>query len=474
MDDRARLGDAALLAVLLALLLAWPLVAPPIGQHGEAREGLVVQDIVAHGNWILPRRNGELPSKPPLFHWSAALAVRWLGAHDASIRLPSAAAALVVVLAVYWLGVAIGGRRVGWLASGIAMGMVPFLDAATQARVDMVFTAAITVALAGFAVWERRGSRLGQTLCYLGGATAVLAKGPAGAIIPALVIVAYLAVERRLATLRALWSWPLAAAASALAVGWYVLAALDGGAAILRLQLVHENLERIVGHSSFHHSGHHNRARLPLALFGGLLPWSLALLWSAVARVRGRPFDASDRFLHTWWLVVLALFTASAGQRPVYLLPAVPAVALIAARLVAGVVDDWPAWLRVPTRLRTPIAAVALALAVFDLGALAALQAVRYRRADERSLAAFGTAVARLVPSDAPLLATATLGREETLTLAYRTTRPIARAADEVPRGAYYLAPAAEAASRSQRGDRVVAESQRRRGGNVALLKAAP
>src|SRR6185436_4916755 len=81
-EERLHLTDALALVLLLALLLAWPLATPPIGHHAEAREGLVVQDILAHGHWILPRRNGELPSKPPLFHWIAAGIAHVAGAGD--------------------------------------------------------------------------------------------------------------------------------------------------------------------------------------------------------------------------------------------------------------------------------------------------------------------------------------------------------------------------------------------------------
>ncbi|MEO6029551.1 MAG: glycosyltransferase family 39 protein, partial [Candidatus Binatia bacterium] len=99
------MAEGAALAAVLLVLLAWPLCTPPIGHHGEAREGLVVQDIVANGHWILPRRNGDLPSKPPLFHWAAALSTEVFGASDASLRLPSAIAAVVVALTTYALGV---------------------------------------------------------------------------------------------------------------------------------------------------------------------------------------------------------------------------------------------------------------------------------------------------------------------------------------------------------------------------------
>src|ERR1044071_6720919 len=65
--------DAWLFALIFAALLARLALSAPIWQHGEAREGLVVWGIVHNNEWILPFRNGELPSKPPLFHWLAAV-----------------------------------------------------------------------------------------------------------------------------------------------------------------------------------------------------------------------------------------------------------------------------------------------------------------------------------------------------------------------------------------------------------------
>jgi 4-amino-4-deoxy-L-arabinose transferase-like glycosyltransferase len=461
MEERARIADAVLLSLFLALLLAWPLLSPPIGHHGEAREGLVVQDVVRHGHWLLPRRNGELPSKPPLFHWVAATTTRAFGAGDASLRLASSLAAIVVLLATYGLGAVIGGRRAAWLAGAILLGMAPFLQAAVEARVDMVFTAAITVALVGFALWDWRGAAAGRVLCWAGMAAAVLAKGPAGFVVPAAVIVAFLALDRRLAVLRRLCAWPFLLALLAIDGGWYALAARDGGTALLHLQLVHENLERIAGDPSFHHSGHHHAARLPLALLGGLLPWSVGLVWSGVARVRGGCMDHVARFLHAWWITVLVLFSLSAGQRPVYLLPAVPAVALIAARLVDGFFGADPV---VNRRL-------AATLVVFDLAALIVFQSVRLHRAEKVSLAAFGDAVGRSVPADAPLDAAPTLGREEVMVIAYRSARAIPRADPRSAPAAYHLVPAADATAS---GATVIVASDRQRGPNVALVHATP
>ena len=463
MDERARISDRLLLALLLATLLAWPVISPPIGHHGEAREGLVVQDVVQHGHWMLPRRNGELPSKPPLFHWIAAVTTHALGPSDASLRAASALAAVVVLLATHALGVLIGGRRTGWLAGAILLGMAPFLHAAAEARVDMVFTAAITVALAGFAFWDWRGLATGRVVGWAGMTAAVLAKGPAGFVVPAVVIGVFLAADGRIGAIRRFCAWPLVAALVAIDGGWYALAAHDGGRAFLHLQLVHENLERIAGDPSFHHSGHHHAARLPVALLGGLLPWSAGLVWAGVARARGDRLDHGARFLHAWWLTVLILFSLSAGQRPVYLLPAVPAVALVAARLVDS-------HFRNDAVLNRRLAA---ALVVFDLAALVVLQTVRLHRAEAGSLAPFGDAVRAAVPAEVPLLADDRVGREEVMVLAYRTARAIPRASGNIPPDAYLVVPAGDAEIRTAEGGAIVAASARRRGPNLALVRAA-
>ncbi|MDX2169822.1 MAG: glycosyltransferase family 39 protein, partial [Deltaproteobacteria bacterium] len=98
----ALIAVGAAAALLQFTGLGWT----PFHTRGEPREAVVVQDLVARGDWILPRRNAtQLPRKPPLFYWLAGAAAQVRGAVDeASVRLPSAllsaAAALLLTLAV--------------------------------------------------------------------------------------------------------------------------------------------------------------------------------------------------------------------------------------------------------------------------------------------------------------------------------------------------------------------------------------
>ncbi len=436
--------DVLILTAVLGAALLWPLHSPPIAAHGEAREGLVVQDIVHNGHWVLPRRNGELPSKPPLFHWTGAAIAGLLGLSDATVRAPSALAAWLVVLTTYGLGVAVAGRTAGWFAAGVLLGMPDYWAEATNARVDMVFTACVTISLAAFLHWYRQRSSGARLLCYLATALAVLAKGPAGVALPLLVIVVFVATERDLGVLRELWSWRLAVMAAGLDLGWYLLAFLDGGREFLVLQLLHENVDRFVGSGGFGEQGGRGRFFMLGTFLTNLLPWNLVLAWAAVRWMRGEREDAAGRFLHVWWGTVLAFFSLAFGKRGIYLLPLYPAIALLAARALALACERAPdadrafGLVRAPRAIgrlfrgRAVLATATLALVILDLVILLVGQGVREHRANKESLVEFAAATGRLV-SDGPLLASADLAGTDLQVIAYRLQRPIPRVREPLP-----------------------------------------
>jgi 4-amino-4-deoxy-L-arabinose transferase-like glycosyltransferase len=492
--------DALWLGVVLAVALAVPLHLPPIAAHGESREGLVVQDVVQNGNWVLPRRNGELPSKPPLFHWIAASVARVAGLSDAVVRSPSAIAAGAVLLATAVLGGLIGGRATGLLAAGALLGIHGFWESAWEARVDMVFAATITLTLLAFFRWYRDRGLLAQAGCYLGAAAGVLAKGPAGAALPGLVIVAFVAREawratdttsltwrprdalaEAMRTMGQLWSWPLVALVLVIDVGWYAAAFARGGREFLALQLVRENLDRVVGRGVFGLHGGRSHLKILKHLVTDLVPWNLALVWAAVAWARGARADVGERFLHAWWIVVVAVFTAAYGKRDVYLLPAYPAIAILAGRVMASATAALGATrlfgvVPVPQRLRRrdlPARALLVVLIVcLDATVLTVGEVQRLHQVRKRSLLPFARAVAEAVPPDATLYAQGDVDGSDVQVLAYRLRRSITQVpvapAPDVDAASWYLvrAPADHAL---ESGMRVDAQSTRR-GPNLALV----
>jgi len=429
--------DLLLFLLVFAALVVRLLLSPPIWHHAEAREGLVVQEIVRNQQWILPFRNDEMPSKPPLFHWLAALPSLLVGASDFTVRLPSAIGALVMVITIFLMGRAMGGRRTAWLAAGALLGMYGFWDSGTEARVDMVFSACIAASLGGFFFWYRDGHNAARTTCYIAAACAMLAKGPAGIVLPGLVIAGFLAVEGRLRYLWKFWSWPLAGAVLLLDVGWYAFAYRIGGNEFLGLHIFRENVDRFLGRGAF--SSQNTSLNTVIWLADQMLPWTAVLLWSLIRRIRGAREDWAGRFLHAWWISIFGFFVLAARTRAVYLLPLYPAIALLAARAIGDLIPRLAESSGFDSILKTPDSSqdpqrplqiakrVGIAMALFDL-TLMLVQPAFLRDAKLRNARlAFIKEIDAIVPKNRPLFAAPEFDSIDTIVLAYRLGREIDR-----------------------------------------------
>ena len=103
---------------------------------------------------------------------------------------------------------------------------------------------------------------------------------------------------------------------------------------VLALQVAHENLDRFIGGEAF--PRHNMYLDMAKRFATRTLPWNLALLWFAIRWLRGRQENSDGRMLHAWWLAMFSLFALAAHTRPVYVLPLVPAIALLAARALSA------------------------------------------------------------------------------------------------------------------------------------------
>lgn len=378
-ERNRRLATAAALIVVgaVAAVLQLPgLGQTPFHTRGEPREAVVVQDLVARGDWVLPRRNGTaLPRKPPLFYWLGGAAATARGVVDeAAVRLPSAllsgAAALLLTLVVA-LAVT---PRAGALAGLVLLTSFEWLRAATAARVDMTLAFGLTLVFAGLLRFQATGGSAARLLVWAGVIWATLAKGIPGLAIPALQVALLCLVARSLAPLRTLR--PLRGALVVLVVvgAWYAAAALQGGTAFLSI-VASENLHRIAGSGPIDVGHRHSALYLAGVLLAGLLPWTLLLPSVAAAMWRARPsWSRADprRFALLWMIAVFLPHALATSKRGVYLLPLYPAVALLIGWWADQAIAT-RAPLPVLRRLVTALAAI-LALLVGTLAVLAAAQ----------------------------------------------------------------------------------------------------
>ncbi|MGH7772397.1 MAG: ArnT family glycosyltransferase [Candidatus Binatia bacterium] len=325
------------LAVLCGLLFFPYLGWFPFFNKGEPREALVVQEIFLHGNWLFPLKWGEeIPSKPPLFHWFAALSsIAWGEVTEATARFPSALFATLGVLSLYFLGRSLFDPKIALLGGVILATSVGYQTQAVSARVDMTLSFFMTLSLVTFYLLYRgflRG-RLWTYGFYLILGVSVLAKGPVGLILPGMVIGAFLAMRKRWDFLSRLCFHKGVVLTLLIGISWYGMALLKGGEDFFIRQIMQENLARffVYGEGG---TGHQKPVTyyLPYLFLEGL-PWSIFLPFIVIDWIKGKfSSDEDSLFLLLWVLVIFVFFSLSAGKRPVYLLPLYPPLSLLIAR----------------------------------------------------------------------------------------------------------------------------------------------
>ena len=325
----------------------------------DKTEGLFVEvprQMLSSGDWVTPRWNGALFFDYPVWgYWMVGLSFRLFGISEWAARLPAALAAIATVFALFGLLVLVAPeeeaphQRLGRATlSASVLALSPgWIGWGRSSVTDMFLASAISLALFGFALADSASPRrawqrpLGFVLLALFCGVAVLAKGPVGLLLPGLVILVFWALKGRL--LQGLRSTPwlaLVALFLAVAAPWYALATQANGTEFLGRFLGFSNLERFTS-VIYDHPGP-PWFYLPWVVVL-LLPWSLFLpvavarlkLWSLGAWRRADPAADLPQLALVWLVLMVAFFSAAATKLPGYILPVLPAGALLVGLLFA-------------------------------------------------------------------------------------------------------------------------------------------
>lgn len=326
----------AAIACACAFLFLFALGQPPLTSPNEGLYAEVAREMLARGDWLIPRANGVVYfEKPPLAYWLTALSFRVFGVSAFAARLPSALSGLATALLLFAGGRRLLGTRAGLVAAATFATSVGFLLLARQVMFDSLLTLWTTVAVTGF--WfgtepdGRPRSRRGWLLAgYAAVGLAVLTKGLLGLVLPALVVAAHAAMTRDSRRVRAAWSGAGLLLFLAIAVPWHVAASLRHPR-FAWFYFVNEHWLRFLGRRTppdFHKDPIYAPAAAALLL---VFPWT-GLLPAALREAARRRADGSRSslgvFLASWVAAPVLFFTASRTRTYYYLLPVVPALSL--------------------------------------------------------------------------------------------------------------------------------------------------
>lgn len=340
-----------LVALWLLLYASFTLVRPPLLDDADSVHAEVAREMIARYDWVTLYANGiRYLEKAPLLYWSMAASFRSFGAHTWSARLPLAVYTLALVLVVFALGRRCFSDTLSGFYAALALLTSFGLFIFTRILIPDAMVC-LWLALAMLAFWRSLARPTHANAAGFAAACAlgVLTKGMIGIVFPLLIVIAYLAMTRNLRHLRR-WH-PLFGAAIffAIAAPWHVTAGManptEGHPGALPtpgnvhgwywFYFVNEHLLRYLNRRI-----PRDYDTVPLALFWGLLlvwmlPWSV-FLPAALRRVPLRRWwrttlDEPERarLLCFVWAAVPMLFFSFSTRQEYYVLPALPALALL-------------------------------------------------------------------------------------------------------------------------------------------------
>ncbi|MEP7116139.1 MAG: glycosyltransferase family 39 protein [Acidobacteriota bacterium] len=347
------LPRTALALVLAAYLL--PLAVPvPLMEDDEGLHAAIAMEMVERGDWTVPRLQTEpFLDKPILYFWMEAASLATFGPSEFAVRLPGTLMALAGVAATGWLGAAMFGTAAGqWAALCYATMLLPYAVSLAPLH-DLVMVPLVVVALGAF--WRASAAATGAALArwtVVAGVAlglSMLGKGLTGVGLVGVGMATWLVWRRALS-----WRLVLCGAAALVigaAIAWPWYAAMERASPGYLHYFFMERHVQGVTDDTQRHAGRPFWYYVPIVLAGGW-PWLLA----AWPRRRGAASDA-ERLLWSWFLADLVLLSLAGSKLATYLLPALPAVALLAGRSLATDVADG-----LPTRRWMRVAEVVLAI----------------------------------------------------------------------------------------------------------------
>ncbi|HEX6098835.1 MAG TPA: glycosyltransferase family 39 protein [Thermoanaerobaculia bacterium] len=308
----------------VAIAIALHLGGPPLLDADEGRNAEVAREMAETNDYVMPRLNG-LPylDKPVVYFAAEGALMEVLGPTELAARLPAYLFTLATAAVLFWFA-----RRIGvdpYVAAIVFLAMPLTIAFARTVIFDSALMFFVVVALTAFhRAVEERNARW-SVLAWAAMGVAMITKGPVTFVLVLFVVLPYAWRRKALGVLFPL----LGIVAFAAVIAPWVWGVSQVVPEFLRYIVVTETAERMATKAL-------QRTGPPWYfvpyLIGGALPWSIVALFSWRAFRRR---DDALLFLLLWLVVPFVFFSISQSKRPQYILPLMPAVALLVARIWA-------------------------------------------------------------------------------------------------------------------------------------------
>jgi 4-amino-4-deoxy-L-arabinose transferase-like glycosyltransferase len=326
---------------LLALLAGWAVFSVasiwlrPLWPVDETRYASVAWEMWLRGDFLVPYINGEPYShKPPLLFWLIQLGWALFGVNDWWPRLVGPLCAFAAIPLLLKLEKLLWNekREQDSYSIWVLFGTLLFAGFVTLTMFDLLLTLCAMVAMVGVLYLSKNEKSKGILWLGAGIGLGVLAKGPVILlhVLPAAVVAPWWAPSLKGKLVR--WYVDLLLGVllgAAIALAWALPAAYFGGEAYRHAIFWGQTAGRVSESFAHRSPWWYYLPLLPVILF----PWFVwPRFWFGIKSTFIKNQDPGARFLAAWLLLTLIGFSLVSGKQAKYLVPFLPAFALLAGR----------------------------------------------------------------------------------------------------------------------------------------------
>lgn len=301
----------------------------------EAKNASCAREIMETGNWDYPTFNYNLRAdKPPLHYFFMILSYSVFGVNPWAARFFSAIFGALTILVVFRFTSRLANERIALWSSIVLLASVHFQLQNHMAVPDPYLIFFMTWGMLLFLSAYQTNHKQHAYLMYVALALGVLAKGPVAVLLPGLIFLVYIIIDKNLSikTLLNLKIIPGTFIFLAIAVPWFVAVHFSSNGEWTHRFFLGHNLDRF----SSEMEGHGGIFLLtPAYVFIGMFPFSIYFI-RAWKYFKERKEPGLILFSVVASIIIILFFTLSKTKLPNYTVISYPFLAIFLANSLHG------------------------------------------------------------------------------------------------------------------------------------------
>ena len=351
------------LAIICIAIVArlFGIIEYPLHDPTEARYAEIPRLIIETGNWIMPPFDYGVPfwGKPPLTFWLTAISFKLFGYSEFAARLPIFLLAGLVLWLSYRFAKVLLGTEKAAFSSIVLLSTALFFIASGAVMTDMALCLCISLSMISF--WhalhnpDTQQAKKWSYLFFVGLGFGLLVKGPIVGVLVLLPLIAWVMLEKQWLVAWQKIPWFKGSALMLLiALPWYIIAEIDSPG-FINYFLVGEHFKRFVDagwHGDLYGVAHkHPHGKIWLLWLFASFPWSFIFLGCALSwplrknktiTLKNACQGNWHSYLLLWAIAPMVFFTLSGNILYTYVLPGLPAFAMMVTEMLSLRFDSQP------------------------------------------------------------------------------------------------------------------------------------